>query len=324
VIALILQTGIPFAPEVASTSAQRFDTLFYFLTAMSGILTLLIFGTIFYFAIRYRRRDRTVPPVIKQSIPLEVLWTGIPILINIVIFAWGANLYFRDSEPPGGADEVFVIGKQWMWHLQHAGGQREINELHVPVNVPVKLIMTSQDVIHDFFVPAFREKKDVVPGRYTSEWFQATKVGRYHFFCAQYCGTMHSGMTGWVYVMEPKDYAEWLQRNKPSESAANVGQRLFDKLACSNCHQADRSGSGPPLAGVFGSVATLQSGRKREVDEGFIRQIILDPASVPIQDYPQVMPSFRGEITEEEILEVIEYIKSLRQQSPAQQAEVNP
>jgi cytochrome c oxidase subunit II len=321
---LLLQSGIPLQPVVASTTGEHLDKLFYFLTGLSILLCVLIFGTILFFAIRYRRRQNDpVPPVIIQSIPLEIVWTVIPIIINVVIFLWAANLFFRDAEPPLGSTEIFVVGKQWMWHLQHAEGQREINELHIPVNVPVKLIMTSQDVIHDFFVPAFREKKDVVPGRYSMEWFQATKVGRYHLFCAQYCGTLHSGMVGWVYVMEPKDYAEWMYRNQPSESAAGVGERLFEKLACNNCHKPDGSGIGPSLANSFGSVATLQNGGKREVDEGFIRQIILDPASLPVSGYPQVMPSFRGEVTEEEILEIIAYVKSIGQPQQEPLAEGN-
>jgi len=324
VIAFLLQSGIPFRPEAASTSGAHLDKLFYFLTGLSFLLCVLIFGTLVYFAVRYRRRPHgSVPPVILQSIPLEIVWTVIPIIINVVIFLWAANLFFRDAEPPIGSTEIFVVGKQWMWHLQHAEGQREINELHIPVNVPIKLIMTSQDVIHDFFVPAFREKKDVVPGRYTLEWFQPTKIGRYHLFCAQYCGTLHSGMIGWVYVMSQKDYAEWMYRNRPSESAAGVGQRLFAKLACNNCHQTNRSGSGPPLTGAFGSVATLQNGERREVDEGFIHQIILNPTTLPVAGYPQVMPSFRGEVSEEEILEIIAYIKSMGQEQPQPVAEGN-
>jgi cytochrome c oxidase subunit II len=324
VIGLLLQSGTPFQLQAASSSGVHLDQLFYFLTGLSFLLCILIFGTLIYFAVRYRRRPNdSVPPVIVQSIPLEIVWTVIPIILNVVIFLWAAKLFFREAEPPVGATEIFVVGKQWMWHLQHAEGQREINELHIPVNVPVKLIMTSQDVIHDFFVPAFREKKDVVPGRYTTEWFQPTKIGRYHFFCAQYCGTLHSGMIGWVYVMSPKDYAEWMYRNRPSESAAGVGERLFAKLACNNCHQADRSGSGPPLTGVFGSVATLQNGERREVDEGFIHQIILNPATLPVAGYPQVMPSFRGEASEEEILEIIAYIKSMGQEQSQSLAEGN-
>jgi cytochrome c oxidase subunit II len=307
----VLQSGTPLAP--ASVAGSRENDLFLFLTGMSIVFCVLIFGTILYFAIRYRRRDGRIPPLIRQSIPLEVTWTVIPIILTVIIFLWAGNLYFRNAEPPPGAIEISVIGKQWMWHLQHAGGQREINELHIPVDTPVRLTMTSQDVIHDFFVPAFREKMDVVPGRYTTEWFLPTKVGQYRFFCAQYCGTMHSQMIGWVYVMSKADYATWMQQNLPTQSPANVGERIFEKLACSNCHQPDRSASGPPLAGVFGSVATLSNGEKRRVDDSFIHEIVLDPTTLPIAGYPQVMPSFRGEITEQEMLEIIAYLKSLNQ-----------
>jgi cytochrome c oxidase subunit II len=317
---LILQSGIPLRPVLASRDGAHFDALLFFLTSLSVLLCISIFGAIFYFAIRYRRRpDGRIPPVIRQSIPLEITWTVIPIIINVFIFLWAGRLFFSNAQPPPGATEIFVVGKQWMWHLQHPEGQREINELHIPVNVPVKLIMTSQDVIHDFFVPAFRKKQDVVPGRYTVQWFWPDKVGRYHLFCAQYCGMMHSGMTGWVYVMRPEDYADWMMRNEPSESAAQAGERLFEKLACSNCHQPDRSGSGPPLAGLFGNVTTLENGEKRQVDESFLRQIVLDPTLLPVAGYAPVMPSFRGEITEEELLELIAYIRSMGQQQPIAQ-----
>lgn len=305
---------IPLRPVLASKLGAQTDTLFFFLTGMSVFFCVLIFGTIFYFAIRYRRRDQTIPPVIKYSIPLEVSWIAIPLVLTGVIFVWGARQFFRESEPPQGAIEILVVGKQWMWHLQHSGGQREINELHIPVDTPVKLTMTSEDVIHDFFVPAFRDKEDVVPGRYTTEWFTATKVGRYHFFCAQYCGTMHSLMRGWVDVMDPKDYAAWLVRNKPAQPPSAVGERLFEKLACTNCHQTDGSGSGPSLEGIFGTVVTLKDGRRQVVDNSFLREKILDPGSLPIEGYPQVMPSFRGEITEQEILDVAAFIKSTQQQ----------
>jgi cytochrome c oxidase subunit II len=316
---LALQSGTPLTP--ASVAGARENALFWFLIGISVFFSVLIFGTILYFAIRYRRRDGRIPPVIRQSILLEITWTVIPIILTFIIFLWAGTLFFRNAEPPPGAIEVFVIGKQWMWHVQHAGGQREINALHIPVDTPVRLTMTSQDVIHDFFVPAFRQKMDVVPGRYTTEWFQPTKVGQYRLFCAQYCGTMHSQMIGWVYVMSKADYARWMQQNVPIHPPANVGERIFDKLACNNCHQPDRSGSGPPLAGVFGSITTLSNGEKREVDDSFIRQIVLDPASLPIAGYAQVMPSFRGEITEQEMLDLVAYLKSLNQPEPGK---VNP
>src|SRR5579862_6800429 len=196
--------GFPFQPEQASTIAQSVDHLYYFITAVTLFFTALIFLIIFYFMLKYRRRPSDEPPkAIEGNIPLEILWTAIPTLIVAVIFVWSSSLYFQNSEAPKGAMEIFVTGKQWMWKVEHPEGQREINELHVPLGRPVKLTMTSEDVIHDFFVPAFRVKKDVLPGRYTSLWFTATETGRYHLFCAQYCGAFHAGMGGWIIVMQP-------------------------------------------------------------------------------------------------------------------------
>jgi cytochrome c oxidase subunit II len=299
-------------PTTASTSASRVDHLYFFLTGLTLFFTFLIFATIFYFMIKYRRRsEEERPPETPESTALELTWIVIPSLICIVIFFWSASVFFADALPPQGSMEVFVVGKQWMWHLQHSEGQREINQLHIPVNVPVRLTMTSEDVIHDFFVPAFRVKMDVVPGRYTSEWFEATQPGSYHLFCAQYCGTLHSGMTGTIEVMSPTDYAQWLRVNAPAESTSQMGQHLFSQLGCDTCHLADGSGAGPALQGRFGKRVTLREGQARVIDEGYIRQSILDPGSLPLPNYRPVMPTFRGQVSEEQILQLIAYIKSL-------------
>jgi cytochrome c oxidase subunit II len=299
-------------PTTASTSASRVDHLYFFLTGLTLFFTFLIFATIFYFMIEYRRRsEEERPPETPESTALELTWIVIPTLICIVIFFWSASVFFADALPPQGSMEVFVVGRQWMWHLQHSEGQREINQLHIPVNVPVRLTMTSEDVIHDFFVPAFRVKMDVVPGRYTSEWFEATQPGSYHVFCAQYCGTLHSGMTGTIEVMSPPDYAQWLRDNAPAESTSQMGQHLFSQLGCDTCHLADGSGAGPALQGRFGKRVTLLEGQARVIDEGYIRQSILDPGSLPLPNYRPVMPTFRGQVSEEQILELIAYIKSL-------------
>jgi cytochrome c oxidase subunit 2 len=207
--------------------------------------------------------------------------------------------------------EIFVVGKQWMWHLQHPEGPREINELHVPMGVPVKLTMTSEDVIHDFYVPAFRVKKDVVPGRYTSLWFQATKTGIYHLFCAQYCGADHAEMIGWVYVMAPADYAAWLSGGARNESMSQAGERLFNQLGCVTCHVADGTGRGPSLVGLYGKQEKLRSGEVRVVDEALIRQAIVNPNSIILPNYPPIMPTFQGQINEEQVLQLIAYVKSL-------------
>jgi cytochrome c oxidase subunit 2 len=262
--------------------------------------------------IRYRRQsEQERPPETQQSMLLEVTWIVIPAAICVVLFFWGASVFFANARPPQGSMEVFVVGKQWMWHLQHAEGQREINELHVPVDVPVRLTLTSEDVIHDFGVPAFRMKMDVLPGRYTTEWFHATQVGRYHLFCDQYCGMLHSGMTGTIVVMSPTDYAQWLRDNAAPKSMAEMGQELFSRLACDTCHLPDGSGAGPALQGKFGKQVTLSGGQTRVIDEAYIRQAILDPGSLPLPNYRQVMPTFRGQVSEEQILQLIAYIKSL-------------
>jgi cytochrome c oxidase subunit 2 len=308
-------------PEVASVHAERVDHLYFFLTGTTLFFTFLIFATIFYFMIKYRRRsEEERPPETEQSLALEITWIVIPSLICIVLFFWGARLFFAAFNPPQGSMEIFVVGKQWMWHLQHPEGPREINQLHVPVDVPILLTMTSEDVIHGFFLPEFRIKRDVVPGRYLSEWFEASKPGSYHLFCTQYCGTLHSGMRGTIEVMSPANYAQWLRDNATSESMTQMGMQLFARLGCDTCHLADGSGPGPALEGKFEKPVTLTSGQTRVMDESFIRQAILDPSSLPLPNYRLVMPTFRGQVNEEQILQLIAYIKSLgsaeRSQTP--------
>ncbi len=299
-------------PPVASVGAERMDRLFFFLTGVTLFFTTLIFATIFYFMIKYRRRSQDeVPPATKQSLALELTWIVIPSLICVLLFFWGASLFFAAARPPQGAMEILVVGKQWMWHLQHSEGPREINQLHVPVDVPVRLVMTSEDVIHDFAVPAFRIKMDVVPGRYTDEWFQATQIGTYRLFCDQYCGALHSAMEGTVEVMSPTGFAEWLRDNATSQSLVQMGQALFARLACNTCHLPDGTGAGPALDGVFGKQVKLASGETRVINEAFVRQSILDPASLPLPNYRPVMPTFRGQVTEEQVLQLIAYVKSL-------------
>jgi len=307
-----LQAPVPIRPTAASTIAEGVDRLHFTLTGITLFFTVLIFSTIFFFMIKYRRRSEDeVPPEIDKNVPLEILWTAIPTLICVVIFFWATSLYIQNARPPDASTEVFVVGKQWMWHLQHTEGVREINELHVPLGVPIKLTMTSEDVIHDFYIPAFRVKKDVLPGRYTSLWFQATKTGTYHIFCGQYCGTNHADMIGWVYVMEPSEYAAWLSGGSTHESMAQAGERLFTQLGCTTCHVADNTGRGPSLVGVYGKPEKLRSGEMRLVDEALIRQAIVFPNSVILPNYPPVMPTFQGQINEEQVLQLIAYVKSL-------------
>ena len=304
--------GMPFQPEQASTVARGVDHLYFFLTGVTLFFTAIIFATIFYFAVKYRRRsedDR--PPEIEGSIPLELVWTLIPTALTVAVFIWGSSLYFRNSRPPRASTEVFVIGKQWMWHLQHPEGPREINELHVPVGVPIQLTMTSEDVIHDFYIPAFRIKKDVLPGRYSSIWFEATKTGAYHLFCAQYCGAQHAGMIGTVYVMTPTDYAQWLSGGTRGETMELAGARLFSQLGCNTCHVADGSGRGPSLVGVFGKPVRLVDGRTVTADAAYLRGCILTPYKQLVAGYPPLMPTFQGQVTEEQVLQLVAYIRSL-------------
>jgi cytochrome c oxidase subunit II len=302
--------GFPLHPRQASTVAVGWDHLFYFLTAIAVFFSVLIFATIFYFAIKYRRRSKDeIPPPTTENLPLEVTWTLIPCGICVVLFVWASSLFMRDSRPPAASTEIFVVGKQWMWKVQHPEGPREINELHVPVGQPIKLTMTSEDVIHDFGVPAFRIKKDVVPGLYSTEWFEATETGRYHLFCDQYCGMGHPDMKGWIIVMTPDDYERWLDGQMKVEPMSVSGQRLFQQLGCGICHVSEGKGVGPPLQGLFGSQVKLADGKTVSADAGYIRAAILNPR--PVAGYPAIMPTFQGQVNEEEILQLIAYIESL-------------
>jgi cytochrome c oxidase subunit 2 len=309
--------GFPFQPEQASTVAQSVDYLYFFLTAITVFFSVVIFATIFYFMIKYRRRSPGErPKAIEGSLPLEILWTAIPTLIVAVIFIWSASLYVRNAEPPKGAMEIFVTGRQWMWKVEHPEGQREINELHVPLGRPVKLTMTSEDVIHDFFVPAFRVKKDVLPGRYTSMWFEPTKVGTFHLFCAQYCGAFHAGMIGSVIVMQPDAYEQWLAGGVQGESPEAAGEKLFLAQGCGTCHVADNSGPAPSLLGVYGNQVKLTTGESVLGDDGYMRESILAPRAKIVAGYIPIMPSFQGQLTEEQIGNLIAYIRVLGKSQP--------
>ena len=308
----------PLFPQEASQAAGQVDALFFFLIAVSVFFAVLIFGSIAYFSVRYRRRagrDRAEPT--RTHIGLEIAWTAIPLALTVIMFVWGVKLYFNAYNPPPGAMEVFVVAKQWMWKFQHPEGRREINELHVPLGQPVKLTMISEDVIHDLFVPAFRVKKDVLPGRYTTVWFQATKTGMYHLFCSQYCGTEHSKMGGWVYVMEPVDYVRWLSGAAANEPLAVAGARLFQQLGCITCHQPNGSGRGPSLVGVFGHPVKLTTGASVVANEDYIRLMVLTPGIKVVAGYQPIMPTFKGLVSEEQLQQLIAYIKSLGKEEGA-------
>jgi cytochrome c oxidase subunit 2 len=293
------------------------DALYFFLLGLAVFFSLLIAGLITYYALKFRRRSpRAIGAQSHGNLVLELAWTVIPLMITMVIFVWGAGLYFAMSRPPDDALDIYVVGKQWMWKFQHLDGQREINELHVPVGRAVRLIATSEDVIHDWFVPAFRVKADVIPGRYVNIWFQATKPGRYHLFCAEYCGTKHSGMTGEVVVMKPRDYQVWLSGGQTGGTLASAGERLFVDLACNTCHRPDSQGRGPVLDGLIGRTVKLQSGESIVADEAYIRESILNPSAKITAGYQPIMPTFQGLVTEEQVLQIIEYVKSLNVSKP--------
>ena len=308
--------NFPLWPERASAAAANVDALFIFLLIVSGLMTALIFTTVVYFAARYRRQKGVPAEQIEGSIPLELTWSFIPFVVFMVIFAWGAAVYFKSRTPPRDSTEVYVVAKQWMWKLEHAEGQREINELHVPVGRDVKLIMTSQDVIHSFFVPAFRMKQDVLPGRYTVAWFRATKPGTYHLFCTQYCGTLHSSMIGSIIVQEPAQYEAWMSGGTTGPLSA-TGEKIFAELGCSTCHRSDAQGRGPNLHGVFGRPVQLEDGRVVTADENYIRECILTPGDKRVKGFQPIMPTFQGLVSEEQVNALVAYVKSLAQPGTA-------
>lgn len=312
--------NFPLWPTAASTSASNLDALFIFLLVVTGTVTLLIFALIFYFAIKYRHTKHKAVQI-EGSVPLEIAWSLIPLGIFMIFFVWGATLYFREARPPKDAMEIFVVAKQWMWKMQHPDGVREINELHVPAYKDVRLTMISQDVIHSFFVPAFRVKTDVLPGRYTTLWFHATKPGHYHLFCAEYCGTLHSGMIGEIVVMEPADYEAWLQGGRGEGSLASTGQKVFQQLGCANCHRFDTQGRGPNLQGVYGRSVLLDDGSTVVADDNYIRESILSPGAKVVAGFKPIMPTFQGILSEEQVLTLVAYIKSLS--TPAQEEPVS-
>jgi cytochrome c oxidase subunit 2 len=251
------------------------------------------------------------PPDIRQSLLLEWAWTLSPLAIFTVMFAWGSEVYFSAFVPPQDATPIYVVAKQWMWKFQHPEGQREINTLHVPVGAPIKLLMISEDVIHSFFVPAFRSHMDVLPQRYTSVWFQATRPGSYHLFCSQYCGTDHAGMVGTVIVMDPTDYQRWLNFSAEG-SLALQGRQVFLKHRCLSCHSANQQARAPVLEDLFGSRIALQDGTTVLADHDYLRRSILQPSAQIVAGFHDIMPPFAGEISEEEVNALIAYIQSLK------------
>src|SRR5271168_2940747 len=314
--------NLPLWPARASTGAGNVDALYIFLLLLSGFMCLAIFTMIVVFALRYRRQHGRVAEQIEGSTPLEITWSVVPLGIFIVIFVWGAYIFFQERTPPRDATEIYVVAKQWMWKLEHVEGQREINELHVPVGRDIEMIMTSQDVIHSFYIPAFRLKQDVLPGRYTVLWFRATKPGTYHLFCAEYCGTQHSGMVGDIVVMQPAQYEAWMSGG-PAGPLSVTGEKIFAELGCSTCHRSDTQGRGPSLQGVFGKPVQLEDGRTVTADENYVRECILDPGAKRVKGFQPIMPTFQGLVSEEQVNALVAYIKSIETAKPGEAAKTS-
>jgi len=343
-------SSFSFFPEQAATFSSSVDAIYIFMLWVSGFFTLLVVALTVFLSIKYRKKDDRAPEAIHGNLLLELIWTGIPLLLTLVMFAWGTFVYVKQVHIPADAKEIFVVGKQWMWKIQHGEGPREMNELTVPVGKSIKLTMTSEDVIHSFYVPAFRFKADVVPGKYTFMGFKATKPGKYHLFCAEYCGTEHSKMGGWVHVLPQDEFDKWLashvsdekittaptaavataspstiveSQSTPALAAAPIvagvpfvaqGKKLFHDLKCISCHSAVSGAMGPNLNGLFGSEVTLDGGQKIKADANYIRESILSPNEKITGGYQALMPTYKGQVNEEQILAVVEYIKNLTDQ----------
>jgi cytochrome c oxidase subunit 2 len=305
-------SSFPWWPPTASAYAGQIDFLFGSLLVIGGLTVGLVFFLLLFFANKYRHgsnADRS--GTTKKSWRFEVSWTAATLLIFVGLAGWGADLYLKLYNPPPDALQIFIVGKQWMWKAQHPGGQREINALHVPAGQDVRLVMASQDVIHSFFIPALRIKQDVVPGRYETMWFRADKVGRYHLFCAEYCGTDHAHMGGWITIMNPREYADWLQAQGGQQTLAAQGEQLFRRYGCSGCHEPGGTVRAPDLQGVFGGPVPLSDGSVVIADERYVRDSILDPKGQVAAGYAPVMPTFAGQVSEDDLAKLVAYIESI-------------
>jgi cytochrome c oxidase subunit II len=315
-----LLADIPLFPPTASKEAGAIDNLYFFITAVTVIMTMLIFIGIVVFAYKYRRSAHPIPTQIEGSTKLELFWSITPFLVMLVMFAWGAQLYYAAQNPPKDAMEIFVTGKQWMWKVQYPNGVREINELHVPVGQPVKLTMASEDVIHSFSIPAFRVRHDVVPGHYDNLWFTPTKAGEYHLFCTEYCGLWHSRMIGTVHVLGEREWANWSSGGGGQGSLADEGQKQFAQLGCATCHLLDTQGRCPNLRNIYNKPVQLNNGQTVIADDAYLRESILNPNAKIVSGFePNVMPNFKGQISEEGVIQLISYVKSLSSSAPASQ-----
>ena len=304
--------GIPIFPEQASTFAADVDALYFFILATCAFFAIAVSIAVVYFGIRYHKKhDGEIGARIEGSLPLELLWSVIPTIIAMVMFGWGASVFYHLRRPPAEAMHIYAVGKQWMWKFQHLDGQREINELHIPAGQPIKITLSSEDALHSLYFPAFRTKIDAIPGRYTELWFEAQTPGQYHIFCAEYCGTNHSGMIGTVTVLEPAKYQAWLQGGSNDGTLAQRGAKLFNDLACSTCHLDSGQGRGPTLADIVGTTVALQDGSSVVVDEAYLRESILNSQAKVVKGFQPLMPTFQGLVSEENLVALIEHVKSL-------------
>ena len=311
-----MQSPLPIYPEQASNFAPHVDALLIFITGICLLFGAIITTAIVFCFFKYHRKEAGAVGIVTYEDPLvEVAWIVAPLILAMVMFAWGAIVYVDYRNAPRDTLDIYVVGKQWMWKAQQPNGLKEINELHVPVGRDIRLILASEDVIHDFFVPAFRVKMDVVPGHYNTMWFRPTKPGRYHFFCSQYCGTNHAVMGGWVTVMEPTDYAAWLSGVSGGEAnPVAAGEKLFAEKSCVTCHLANGTGRAPSLNGLYGAPVLLADGSTVTADDAYIRESILQANAKIVARYQPLMPNYQGQLTEEQIFALIAYIKSLQSQ----------
>jgi len=315
--------NFPIMPPQASENAVQHDWLFFAITGLTVFFTVVVYALVVFLAVRYRtgsKVDRSHPP--HENIRLEVAWSGIPLLLALAVFAWGAKQFVDLRVPPKDAMNVYVIGKQWMWHIQHANGVRENNTLHLPAGRPVMFTMISQDVIHSFFIPAFRIQYHVVPGRYTMQWTTPTVPGKYNLFCSMHCGTQHSEMGGYVYVMPPAEFQEWLAKGGEKVSALKLtmeeqGADLYKKFSCANCHGPTDTPRGPSLYALLGKTRKFTDGSSAVADEAYLREAILNPYHKLNEGYENTMPVYQGQITEEQVLHLVAYLKTLGGVAPA-------
>ena len=304
-------TNFPLFPPEASKLAPEMDALLFFEILVSLIGLTIVFLLVTTFCILYSKGRHPVATQIEGSTLLEATWTIIPLGLFLLMFVWGALIYFRVYTPPANAMNIYVVGKQWMWKAEHPGGQHEINALHIPTGKPIQLTLISQDVFHSFSIPAFRVKREAIPGRYTSVWFEATTPGTYHLFCTQYCGTNHSAMIGDIVVLTPDGYKQWLAGSTSGMSLAQNGERLFASLSCNACHNAKPDARGPNLANVYGAKLPLSSGGTVLADDAYLRESILNPSQHITQGFAPIMPTYQGQVSEEGVIALVEYIKNL-------------